>query len=192
MTQQIAPSKSAAAEGRWTYERYLRETVDGEYFTIIGGEKIVLPSPTSFHQAILGNLCLSLQDWVRQSSAGKLILRPFDVVLSRDEVTQPDLIFVLTQHLVRLGEKNFQGAPDLVIEILSPGSVQLDRVKKRELYARHGVPEYWIVSPGERTVEIWRLQGEQYELVHVYEEAETLSSPLLTDFSCAVKDIFVE
>jgi Uma2 family endonuclease len=191
MAQRTAPSKSTA-EGQWTYERYLRETAEGEYFTIIGGEKLMSPSPTSFHQDILGNLYALLRAWVISTGLGKLKLSPFDVVLARDEVTQPDLIFVLTQHLDRLGEKNFQGAPDLVIEILSPGSVQLDRVKKRELYARHGVPEYWIVSPGERTVEIRRLQGEQYELVHVYEEGETLSSSLLTGFSCAVKDIFVE
>ena len=187
----MAPSKSTA-EGKWTYERYLRETAEGEYFTIIGGEKLMSPSPTSFHQDILGNLYALLRAWVISTGVGKLKLAPFDVVLARDEVTQPDLIFVLTQHLDRLGEKNFQGAPDLVIEILSPGSVQLDRVKKRELYARHGVPEDWIVSPGERTVEIRRLQGEQSELVHVYEEGETLSSPLLTGFSCAVKDVFVE
>jgi len=192
MAQQIAPSKSAAPESKWTYERYLRETAEGEYFTIIGGEKFMSPSPTGFHQDILGNLYALLRAWVLQSGSGKLKLSPFDVVLARDEVTQPDLVFVLTQHLDRLTKKNFQGAPDLVIEILSPGSVQLDRVKKRELYARHGIPEYWIVSPGERTVEIRRLQGEQYELVHVYEEGETLSSPLLTGFSCAVKDIFVE
>jgi len=191
MTQQVALSKSAG-EGRWTYERYLRETAEGEYFTIIGGEKIMSPSPTSFHQAIILNLGRILQTWLLQTGLGKLRPAPFDVILSENEVTQPDLVFVLTQHLDRLGEKNFQGAPDLVIEILSPGSVQLDRVKKRELYARHGVTEYWIVSPGERTVEMRRLHGEQYELVHVYEEGETLSSLLLTGFTCAVKDIFVE
>lgn len=191
MAQRTAPSKSTA-ESQWTYESYLRETAEGEYFTIIGGEKIVAPNPTSFHQAVLGNLCLLLGGWARQSGVGKLMIGPLDVVLSPDEVTQPDFVFVLAEHLDRLTKKNFQGAPDLVIEILSPGSVQLDRVKKRELYARHGVPEYWIVSPGERTVEIRRLQGEQYELVHVYEEAETLSSPLLTGFTCAVKDLFVE
>lgn len=191
MAQRTAPSKSPA-EGKWTYERYLRETAEGEYFTIIGGEKIIAPNPTSFHQGILGNLCLPLYRWAHESGAGKLIIGPLDVVLSDHEVIQPDFVFVFTEHLNRLTEKNFQGAPDLVIEILSPGSVQLDRIKKRELYARHGVPEYWIVSPGERTVEIRRLQGEQYELVHVYEEGETLSSLLLTGFSCAVKDIFVE
>jgi Uma2 family endonuclease len=133
-----------------------------------------------------------LQTWVRQSRIGKLGLAPLDVVLGDDEVVQPDLIFVLNEHLDRLTRKNVHGAPDLVIEILSPGSTRLDRVKKRELYARHGVPEYWIVSPGERTVEVLRLQDKQYELAGLYEEDDTLQSPLLPGFTCSVKDIFEE
>src|SRR5574337_750504 len=178
MAQQIAPPLTTT-EDKWTYERYLRETAEGEYFTIIAGEKIVSPSPTSFHQDVLGNLYTLLQAWARQHKAGKVKLAPFDVILASDEVTQPDLCIVLTQHLDRLTEKNLRGAPDLVIEILSPGSVRLDREKKRALYARHDIPEYWIVSPGERTVEVLRLQGQQYETAAWLEEGDTLQSPLL-------------
>jgi len=191
MTQLIAPS-TATVTDPWTYERYLRETAEGEYFTIIAGERFMSPSPTVFHQHILLNLGMVLQTWVRQSRIGKLGLAPLDVVLGDDEVVQPDLIFVLNEHLDRLTRKNVHGAPDLVIEILSPGSTRLDRVKKRELYARHGVPEYWIVSPGERTVEVLRLQDKQYELAGLYEEDDTLQSPLLPGFTCSVKDIFEE
>ena len=191
MTQLIAPS-TATVTDQWTYERYLRETAEGEYFTIIAGERFMSPSPTVFHQHILLNLGMVLQTWVRQSRIGKLGLAPLDVVLGDDEVVQPDLIFVLNEHLDRLTRKNVHGAPDLVIEILSPGSTRLDRVKKRELYARHGVPEYWIVSPGERTVEVLRLQDKQYELAGLYEEDDTLQSPLLPGFTCLVKDIFEE
>jgi Uma2 family endonuclease len=191
MTQLIAPS-TATVTDQWTYERYLRETAEGEYFTIIAGERFMSPSPTVFHQHILLNLGMVLQTWVRQSRIGKLGLAPLDVVLGDDEVVQPDLILVLNEHLDRLTRKNVHGAPDLVIEILSPGSTRLDRVKKRELYARHGVPEYWIVSPGERTVEVLRLQDKQYELAGLYEEDDTLQSPLLPGFTCSVKDIFEE
>jgi len=191
MTQLIAPS-TATVTDQWTYERYLRETAEGEYFTIIAGERFMSPSPTVFHQHILLNLGMVLQTWVRQSRIGKLGLAPLDVVLGDDEVVQPDLILVLNEHLDRLTRKNVHGAPDLVIEILSPGSTRLDRVKKRELYARHGVPEYWIVSPGERTVEVLRLQDKQYELAGLYEEDDTLQSPLLPGFTCLVKDIFEE
>jgi len=189
MAQIVTPSP-ATATNKWTYERYLRETAEGEYFTIIAGEKIMSPSPTSTHQAIVINLTLLLQNWILRTGEGKLRLAPFDVVLSDDEVVQPDFVFVLTEHLDRLTEKNLRGIPDLVIETLSPGSTRLDRVKKRALYARHSVPEYWIVSPGERTVEVLRLQGDNYELAGLYEEGDALQSPLLIGFTGAVEDIF--
>jgi Uma2 family endonuclease len=189
MAQRIAPPPATATD-KWTYERYLRETAEGEYFTIIAGEKIMSPSPTSYHQDILGNLYTLLRAWVRQTRAGKVKLAPFDVILAEDEVTQPDLMIVLTPNLSRLAERNVKGAPDLVVEILSPGSVRLDRERRRVLYARHGVPEYWIVSPGERTVEVLRLQGDHYDLAGLYEEGDVLQSPMLTHFTCTVKDIF--
>ena len=191
MVQPIAPTLPTT-EDKWTYERYLRETAEGEYFTIIAGEKIMSPSPTSFHQDVLGNLYTLLRAWARPSNTGKVKLAPFDVILADDEVVQPDLTFVLTEHLSRLTEKNLRGAPDLAVEILSPGSVRLDREKKRALYARYGIAEFWIVSPGERTVEVLRLQGQQYETAGLLEEGDTLQSPLLSGFSCAVKDIFLE
>jgi Uma2 family endonuclease len=188
----ISPSPSAplVTEDRWTYARYLRETAEGEYFTVIGGEKIMSPSPTSFHQFIIINLSLILSRWLKQTRAGKLQVAPLDVVLAEDEIAQPDLMVILSEHRSRITERNIQGAPDLVVEILSPGSVRLDREKKRELYARHAVPEYWIVSPGERTVEVLQLRGAQYDLAALYEEGETLQSPLLTGFTCNTREIF--
>ena len=191
MVQPIAPAPPTA-EDRWTYERYLRETAEGEYFTIIAGEKIMSPSPNDFHQTVFANLHLLLEPWVRQTRVGRLRLAPYDVILADDVVVQPDLLFVLKEHLSQFTTRNFRGVPDLVVEILSPGSVRLDREKKRALYARHGIPEYWIVSPGERTVEILRLQGQRYETTALLEEGDTLQSLLLPGFSCAVQDIFVE
>ena len=191
MAERVAPRKPST-EDRWTYERYLRETAEGEYFTIIEGEKIVSPSPTSFHQEILGNLHSFLRAWAKQTGIGKVRLAPFDVVLAEDEVVQPDLVLVLAEHFGRLTEKNIQGSPDLVVEIISPGSIRLDREKKRALYARHGVPEFWIVSPAERTVEVLRLHGSDYATAALFEETDTLESPLLPGFSCAVKDVFTE
>ena len=179
-------------EDKWTYDRYLRETAEGEYFTIIAGERIMSPSPNSRHQDILGNLYTLLRTWAKQSGKGKVQFAPYDVVLASDEVVQPDLIFALTEHHDRFAEKNFRGAPDLIIEILSPGSVKLDREKKRALYARHSVPEFWIVSPGERTVEVLRLQGQQYETAVLLDEDDRLESPRLAGFTCAVKDLFIE
>lgn len=187
------------SQDRWTYERYLRETADGEYFTVIGGERItpalalgasVSPSPTFFHQEIIGRIYNLLRRWALQSGPSTVVFSPLDVVLAEDEITQPDVMVVLNEHRARITERNIQGAPDLVVEVLSPGSVRLDREKKRALYARHGIPEYWIVSPGERTVEVLQLRGAQYELAALYEEGETLQSPLLAGFICNTREIF--
>ncbi len=188
----ISPSPSAppVAEDRWTYARYLRETAEGEYFTVIGGEKIVSPSPTFFHQEINGRIFQLLSAWAKQTGENKVVFSPLDVVLSENEIAQPDLMVVLSEHRARITERNIRGAPDLVVEILSPGSVRLDREKKRALYARHAVPEYWIVSPGERTVEVLQLRGAQYDLAALYEEGETLQSPLLSGFTCNTREIF--
>ena len=179
-------------EDKWTYDRYLPETADGEYFTIIAGEKIMSPSPTVFHQHILLNLGALLQAWARQSQKGRIGVAPLDLVLAEGDVVQPDLIFVLNEHAEGWKEKNFRDAPDLVVEILSPGSVKLDREKKRALYARYGIPEFWIVSPGERTVEVLRLQGQPYETAVLLDEDDRLESPRLAGFTCAVKDLFIE
>lgn len=185
------PSLRPTTEAAWNYERYLRETRPGEYFTIIAGEKIMSPSPTDFHQVVLGNLYMLLRAWARQTQKGKVQLAPFDVVLSETEIVQPDIIFASTEHRERFTPKNFHGAPDLVIEILSPGSMRIDRVIKRALYAHFQVPEYWIISPGDRTVEVLRLREGQYA-EELYEEDAAIQSAVLPGFTCTVTDIFAD
>ena len=190
MTELVAPPPAIATE-TWTYEKYARVTAEGEWFTIIGGEKITPPSRTTLHQSILGNLCFLLNTWAKQTHIGQMGLGPLDVVFTETDVVQPDIIFILDSHSDRWATTHINGAPDMIVEIVSPSTIRLDRVKKRALYAQHGVPEYWIVSPGERTVEVLQLKGTAYELFGLYEE-DVLQSPLLSGFICAVKDIFEE
>jgi Uma2 family endonuclease len=102
------------------------------------------------------------------------------------------LIFVFHEHRQGWTAKNFRGLPDLVVEILSPGSIRTDRVKKLKLYAAYGIPEYWIISPGKRTIEILTLRAGQYEQAGLYEEGDSLQSSLLAGFTCAVTEIFAE
>lgn len=187
------PTSATPATAPWTVERYWQETREGEHFVILEGEKIVSPSPTSFHQAISLNFSVALHTWAQRTQLGKWRPAPFDVILSNVDVVQPDLVFVRRENLSRLKDKHLQGPPDIVIEILSPGSIRLDRVRKRVLYAKYGVPEYWIVSPEERTVEILRLQTDgQYAVIDVLESEDALESPLLPGFACPVQDLFVE
>ena len=113
------------------------------------------------------------------------------MVLSDTDVVQPDLLFVSNEraHLLSGGD-NVQGAPDLVVEILSPGTADRDRGYKRALYAKHGVKEYWLVDPAAETVSILRLRGGVLAVARTFGRNETLQSPLLAGFELDLDDIF--
>jgi Uma2 family endonuclease len=177
---------------RWTYQRYRRETTDGEHFEVIGGFRIMAPSPSRFHQYALTKLASQLETFVARENLGTVLVAPFDVYFSEDEFVQPDILFVAKDHSERLTDHSVRGAPDLVVEIVSPGSTRMDRITKRSLYAKHGVPEYWIISPNEQTIEVLTLRDGKYETSGFYEEDDSIVSPSLAGFSCVVREIFVK
>ncbi len=192
ITDRTARKPAAEIAEYWTYERYLRETADGEFFSVIGGQRLMAPSPNRLHQVVLINLASHLKEFAKQNQAGTVMIAPFDVYLSDNEFVQPDILLLTKEHTARLTDNGVMGAPDLVIEIVSPGSARTDRVIKRDLYAKHGVPEYWIVSPTEYTVDVMSLKEGQYVSVGLYEDEEVLASPLLAGFSIKVSTLFEE
>ena len=126
---------------------------DDRRFELIDGELILAPSPVPQHQIIAGNLFEILIGFVRAHDLGRVIYSPMDVVLSEHDVFQPDILFVSRNRLHIIGNLNIQGAPDLVIEILSPSTENRDRGVKLNQYLRYGVREYWIIDPENRTCE---------------------------------------
>ena len=188
----VQPAPPVAEAEPWTYARYVRETTEGEYFAVIGGRRLMSPSPNRWHPVVLINLVAKLREFVKQKQLGTVMVAPFDVYFSEDEFVQPDLLFVAKEHSDRLTDSGIRGAPDLVVEIVSPGSVRADRITKRNLYAKHGVPEYRIISPNEHTVEVLSLKEGGYESVGLYEEPETISSPLLSGLAIKVAQLFEE
>ena len=174
---------------RLTYADYLK-TSDDERYELLNGELIMSPSPKEIHQDILSILHLQIGVFVRERSLGKVYFSPFDVVLSDTDVVQPDLLFVSNERAAIITADNIQGAPDLVVEILSPATAGRDRTIKLDLYAQHGVKEYWIVDPVDKTITVL-LRGEsRFEVSGIYGEGQTLSSPTLAGFSVALEDIF--
>ncbi len=147
-----------------TYTDYLKLPDDGTRKEILGGELFVTPAPTPRHQHIVRKLATVLGTHVDTHGLGDVLAAPIDVVLSPPEVTQPDLIFIATPNLGIIGEAAIHGAPDLVVEVLSPSTAVLDRGRKKDTYARAGVPEYWIVDPEARTIEVYRLERETHRL----------------------------
>lgn len=149
-------------------------------------------SPKEIHQYISGILYLMIGTIVRERRLGKVYFAPFDVVLSDTDVVQPDLLFVSNERAEIITQDNIRGTPDLVVEILSPSTADRDRTIKLDLYAMHGVKEYWIVDPDCRTVMVM-LRGEsRFEVSCTYEEDQILSSPTLEGFSFPLGAIFQE
>ena len=175
---------------KFTYQDYLH-TPDDQRYELLDGELIMAPAPNLGHQRIDIKLGWRLAQFVEQRNLGEVFSAPCDVVLSDTDVVQPDLLFVSTEraHLL-LGGANVLGAPDLVVEILSPSTAGRDRTLKRALYARHGVQEYWLVDPDARTVTVLRLEEGAFEVESIYGEGQVLTSPMLAGFTADLNEIF--
>jgi Uma2 family endonuclease len=131
-----------------------RETRD-ERLELIEGKIIVTPSPSLMHQIVVHRLDVLLDRAIVESGLGLVIGAPFDVFLDAQNVPQPDLMAVLWELEQALGSARLESAPSLAIEVISPSSAAKDRVTKRDLYARYGVPEYWLIDPEAGTVTIF-------------------------------------
>ena len=175
---------------KFTYQDY-QHTPDDQRYELLDGELIMVPAPNLGHQRIGTQLGWRLAQFVTERGLGEVFFAPCDVVLSNTDVAQPDLLFVSHEraHLL-LGGANVLGAPDLVVEILSPSTAGRDQTLKRALYAKHGVQEYWLVDPDAQTVTVLRLDGDTFEVVGLYGEGQTLASPTLGDFAVELNEIF--
>ena len=173
-----------------TYEDYCAAPADNRY-ELLDGELIMVAAPNIKHESVRSLLGHHLSNFIIDHGLGKLFYAPCDVMLSESNVVQPDLLFVSREreHLLRDGQK-VQGAPDLVIEILSPSTADRDRGKKLALYGRHGVTEYWLVDPVAETIQIHRLQGEILVPTRTFGREETLRSALLVGLELRLDDIF--
>lgn len=174
---------------KFTYEDY-RRTPEDKRYELIDGDLIMVPSPRTAHQSVSMRLGVYLYNFVKAGSVGRMFFAPFDVVLSDTDVVQPDILFISNERLHILTEDNVRGAPDLVIEILSPGTADRDRTLKRSLYARHGVREYWLVDPQTSTVEVlWSREG-PFDSTVMYTAQETLTSPLFHGLHIQLSEVF--
>jgi Uma2 family endonuclease len=165
---------------------------DGKRYELIDGEIFVSPSPSEKHQRQSGRLFLSMGGHVVRHDLGRVYYAPFDVVFGEKTALQPDLLFVSKARLGIIGPEYIIGAPDLVVEILSPSRPAYDRVTKLEQYALYGVAEYWIVDPMAESVEIYVLAGRKYELKGLFTGSQVLSTALLPGWELAVSSLFSE
>jgi Uma2 family endonuclease len=163
---------------------------DGNRYEIIGGQLVVSPSPSMRHQKISFELAGALYAHLKQSGLGHGFSAPADVHLSPSDVVQPDLLVVLDDRADIIQERGIMGAPDLVIEILSPSSVATDFLRKSRLYERCGVPEYWIVDPVAESIVIQTLEDGRYVAGQEFGRDDTLHSTVLDGFELELVTIF--
>ena len=159
-------------------------------YQLLDGRVCVGVTPSLLHQEVSGNVFRLLDGFVRPRALGQMWIGPCDVVLDEYNVAQPDQFLILAGREHILTEANVQGAPDLIVEILSPITAELDRGYKRCLYARCGVREYWLVDFDEHQVEVLTLAQGGYVQAGLYGEGDSLTSPLLTGLRITISDVF--
>lgn len=179
---------SLAPHEKATYEHYCL-VPEGDRRELIEGELLVTPAPSEKHQRYSGNIEFEFRKYLEESPAGALYHAPFDVILDNHNVVQPDIVFILAEHRDRIVPEGLRGAPDLVIELLSPSTSSRDLVYKRHIYHRFKVPEYWIVDPEKDTLTVLKWNEKEYADTR-YESSAVIESPLLPGFKFDLARVF--
>ncbi len=185
---------TAHRDTRLTYDDFVRFPDDGMRHELIDGVHYVTPSPVLRHQQLLGRLHLAIASFLEERpDLGQVFLSPLDTVFSPWDVVEPDLVFVAGDQLDILTEPNIQGAPALVVEILSPGTRRRDLGIKRDLFDRGGVREYWVIDPKALDVAVYRRapDGDFPKVAHERADADAvLTTPLLPGFTLSLTRLF--
>lgn len=180
---------SVIARKKYKYEDY-RKLPEGSPYQLIGGELVMVPSPTPFHQAVSRNLAFAIFQHVHEKGMGRVYYAPIDVYLGEEETYQPDIVFISNERLNIIGREKIEGTPDLVIEILSPATAYYDIRRKYRKYEEQGVREYWIVDPEERCIEVYVNEARGFERVQLVVGDGMVSSHILPGFEISLDDVF--
>ncbi len=181
-------------QGEWTYEDYAELPDDGRRYEIIEGALYVTPAPNFDHQYTVGEIFAALRAYIGKHELGLVLVAPFEVRMPGiAPVVQPDVIFIASEHVPSPGAARFTGAPELVVEVLSPSTARTDKVIKFSAYERAGVREYWLVDPRVHSVEVYSLSDDgTFALAGQYISGEMVTSGVLSDLVLSVDDLFVD
>ena len=180
-------------QGEWTYEDYLRLPDDGQRYEVIRGSLYVTPPPIPEHQYSSFEFAFQLSAFVREQDLGLVLPAPLEIRLPRGIATpvQPGVVFFRKGNEPRRGTSGFEGVPDLLAEVLSPGTERRDRTTKLRAYQEAGVPEYWLIDPQTRTVVVYVLQRGGYAGGVHGGEYDVVGSSVVPGFRVKVRDLFM-
>ncbi len=176
-------------EKPWTYEDYL-QLEDEKRYEIINGELLEMPAPSLKHQKVIWNLAYAFRRFQEATNCGDFYLAPVDVVLSDENIVQPDIVYISKDRLSIAKDRGIFDSPDLVVEVVSPSTFKKDTEDKRKLYAKHGIKEYWLVFPEEKVVEVLVLKEGGYEVFSYAFEKGKVCSSILEGFCINLEEIF--
>lgn len=176
-------------QGEWTEDAYFSLPDTNRIVELSEGEFVMPPHPTETHQRVLDALYAHMRAFVREHDLGTIRFAPLPVRLWPGKIREPDILFVAHAHANRIAEKSY-GPPDLVVEVLSPGTQSVDRGEKFLEYARAGIDEYWLVDPGAQTIEVFVLKAEAFTRLVKAGPGEKAHSRVLGGFDVAVDDVF--
>ena len=177
---ELSEANGWPSQGYWRYEDYLRLPSDGKRYEIIEAVLYVANAPSLEHQFTVSEIHFHLKLFVREQQLGQVFTAPLEVHLSeRSRPVQPDVLFIRAERQPPVGAAFLAGAPDLIVEVISPSSIRLDRKTKFDAYEEAGVAEYWIADPKTRSVEVYTLARGEYALHGQYTGDEIVESVLL-------------
>jgi Uma2 family endonuclease len=176
--------------GPLTYRDYAELPEDGRRYEILDGELDVSPSPMIRHQMVIANLFSALRQHVQAHSLGTILLSPVDLILADTTVVVPDLMFVSHRRAPIITARAVEGPADLVVEIISPSTGRKDRLTKAALYARFGIPCYWLIDPEQRLFDAFVLGGGVYRLATRGQHDETVQTEPFVDLVIALSTIW--
>jgi Uma2 family endonuclease len=185
----LADGVPGPRQGEWTYSDYAALD-DGQRYVIVNGVLLMTLAPSWSHQEVVGRFFRFLSAYVETTGLGGAFVAPIDVELSPDDVFQPDIVVLLKESRGKLKDRHIVGAPDLVIEVTSPGTRVYDRLNKYDAYARARVPEYWLANPETQSVEVLVFDGQTYRSQGIFEGKATLPSRVAPGLPVHVEEFF--
>ncbi len=178
-------------QGQWRYADYLRLPDDGKRYEIIEGVLYVANAPSIEHQFTVLKIAFHFELYNVEHNIGLVLTAPCEIHLSLTaKPVQPDVLFIRSERQPPPGTHFFEGAPDLIVEVISPSSIRLDRHIKFDTYERNGVPEYWLADPKARLVEVYTLSNDEYALLGQYTDDEIIESKVLAGLQIKTSTLF--
>lgn len=181
------------AQGAWTCTDWEQLPADGQRYEVIAGVLFMTTAPSNFHQWIVGVWIEQLGIPAKQRGDGFWFTAPIGVLLSEHDAVQPDFMFIRAERRDIISNRRIRGAPDLIVEVLSPGNSTEEIARKRTMYAHAGVPNYVEVDPATRSLAYYQLtQRGQYAAAQIATEADTVTLTCLPDLPLAVALLFAD